>query len=80
MKQQKNVQQHMLYGRDTSKRIISYDKYMKHDGAFDMEIQSTTFGVHALNQPWKFYTLKYKYLGGSQYTHYGLEQQVSGII
>jgi len=80
MSQQKNVQQHMLYSEDVSQRIISYDAYMKVDGALDLGMQSTTFGVHELNQSWSFYTLKYKYLGGGSYVHFGVERQISGVV
>lgn len=79
MKQQKNIQQHMLYSEDMSQHIISYEAYMKLNGSLDLQVQTTTFGVHELNKSWSFYTLRYKYLGGGNYNHYGVQPQVLGV-
>ena len=78
--QQKRMQQVMLHGKGVSQRVIGYDAYMKVGGDLDLGMQSTTFGVHELNQSWSFYTLKYKFLGGGNYVHFGVERQISGVV
>lgn len=85
MEQQKKVQRAFLYSHGknnpahrVTQRIISYDMYMlDNSGQVDMSLSSTTFGVHSLNQPWKFYSLLYRGQG-TRVVHAGLKKQVSG--
>lgn len=85
MEQQKKVQRAFLYSHGKhdqnqrlTQRVISYDMYMlDNTGQVDMTLSSTTFGVHSLNQPWKFYSLLYRGQG-TRVVHGGLKKQVSG--
>ena len=85
MEQQKKVQRAFLYSHGKNnpslhltQSVVSYDMYMMDEtGNIDTSLSSTTFGVHAINQPWKLYSLLYRGQG-TNVIHAGLKTQVSG--
>ena len=78
MDRQTNAQIERLQGIDIG-HFISYQHYMLNTAqALDLQIHSTTFGMHRIGKAWAFFTHRWKFLGGGRYQHFGIDYVVGG--